>query len=237
MELSARLKSVINLITPGNIVADIGCDHAYIPIFLIENKISPRAIAMDVKEGPLQRAREHVNQHKLGEYITLRLSDGTENLCENEADTLVCAGMGGKLIISILQADMKKIQTLKECILQPQSEIEAVRTFLYFNNLDIVQEDMVFEEGKFYPMMRVVPKLVESIPEKVELMYGKCLLADKHPVLFQYLNLQRDKFNDVLEDLLSKRVESQKVKTLKRAEEIKQELLHINKALESFIGE
>ena len=130
MELSKRLLAVASLVTPGSIVADIGTDHAYIPLYLIQEKKAPGAIAMDVNEGPLLRAEEHVRDAGLTEQIRLRRSDGLEQLSLGECDCAVIAGMGGGLMIRILSAHPEITKSLKECILQPQSEIERVRSFL-----------------------------------------------------------------------------------------------------------
>ena len=104
MELSKRLLAVASLVTPGSIVADIGTDHAYIPLYLIQEKKALGAIAMDVNEGPLLRAEEHVRDAGLAEQIRLRRSDGLEQLSSGECDCAVIAGMGGGLMIRILSA-------------------------------------------------------------------------------------------------------------------------------------
>ena len=103
VEISARLKALADMVTPGNRVCDVGCDHGYLSIYLVQKKISPRVIAMDVRTGPLSRCTEHVMQYGLEQYIEQRLSDGLEALAPGEADTVVCAGMGGRLIPAISQ--------------------------------------------------------------------------------------------------------------------------------------
>lgn len=159
MELSKRLQGVADLVSAGTIVCDVGCDHGYIPIWLVQNQICPKVIAMDRGAGPLGRARENVRAFCLEEYITLRLSDGVGSLEKGEADCLILAGMGGRLIIKILSEGMEKIRAMKEMVLQPQSEIAAVRRFLRESGFFIAEENMVYEDGKYYPMMRaVLPK-------------------------------------------------------------------------------
>ena len=102
MELSKRLYAVAGLVTKGASVADIGTDHGYIPIYLIEQGISPKAIALDINKGPLERARMHIVGHGLKDRIETRLSDGLEAVMPGEVDTMIAAGMGGGLIIKIL---------------------------------------------------------------------------------------------------------------------------------------
>ena len=130
MELSRRLQAVAAMVTAGYTLADIGTDHAYIPIYLVEHQIVPRAVAMDINEGPLDRARAHVEKHGLTGQIALRLSDGMKELRPGEAQSAVIAGMGGALMIRILQDSKETVESLRECILQPQSEIAKVRAFL-----------------------------------------------------------------------------------------------------------
>lgn len=156
MELSKRLQAVADLVSVGSIACDVGCDHGYIPVWLIQNRICPRVIAVDRGAGPLGNAKENVRAFGLEEYITLRLSDGVASLEKGEADSLILAGMGGRLIIKILSEGMEKIRAMKEVVLQPQSEIAAVRRFLRDSGFYIVQENMVYEDGKYYPMMRAV---------------------------------------------------------------------------------
>lgn len=126
------------------------------PVYLIQQKKIPSAIAMDVRKGPLSRAKEHIRQYGLEEYIQTRLSDGLENLKAGEGDTLVIAGMGGPLMERILTDGQSVRDSFSEMILQPQSDIPHFRRFIQSQGFQIVEEKMVEEEGKFYPMMRVV---------------------------------------------------------------------------------
>ena len=154
--LSGRLKAVSDMVTVGNRVCDVGCDHGFVPIYLIEQGISPRVLAMDVRSGPLNAAKEHVAEHGLRSVIETRLSDGLHNYNIDEADTLICAGMGGRLMMRILSDDRRKTESFRELILQPQSEIEQFRGWLRRQGYCITDENMIEEDGKFYPMMRVV---------------------------------------------------------------------------------
>ena len=190
MELSNRLKAIADMVTVGNRVADVGCDHGFVSIYLCEKKISPKVYAMDVRKGPLMRAIEHVEAYGYGSYIECRLSDGVANLKAGEADTLICAGMGGRLMAKILTDGMEKIKMMQELILQPQSDLAFFRGFLRENGFAIVKEDMVKEDGKYYPMMRVLPDSAYTeggFPVELEDAYGPCLLKMKHPVLGEYL--------------------------------------------------
>ncbi len=156
--LSERLRAVASMVTPGSRVCDVGCDHGFVSIWLVEQNVSPRVLAMDVRVGPLGAAGRHVAQRGLESLIETRLSDGLHNYEIGEADSLICAGMGGRLMMRILGEEKAKTDSFKELILQPQSEIMQFRTWLREQGLRITDEKMVEEDGKFYPMMRAVPE-------------------------------------------------------------------------------
>ena len=153
MQLSMRLRMNASLVTPGNRLADVGTDHGYIPIALVEEGVIPSALAMDVNEGPLMRAEEHIRLSGLVPYIETRLSDGLEKLGCGEADSVLVAGMGGPLIIRILSEGKRQLAGVRELIVQPQSEIGLVRHFLEESGWNIDVEDMVREDGKYYTAM------------------------------------------------------------------------------------
>ena len=103
IQLSKRMSALASLVTEGSRLADIGTDHGYIPIALVQKGRIPSALAMDVGKGPLSRAREHIHSQGLDTYIETRLSDGLTELHEGEADTVLIAGMGGMLMKRILE--------------------------------------------------------------------------------------------------------------------------------------
>lgn len=219
MELSKRLKAVAELVTPGMRLADVGTDHGYIPIYLTEAGVIPSAIAMDINKGPLERAKEHIREHRLEGKIQTRLSDGLKNLQMNEADCMIAAGMGGGLVIRILSEERDTAGSLKELILQPQSEIDSVRKYLTEEGYRIVAEDMVYEDGKYYPMMKAVPCMAGAgeIPySEEELEFGRVLLQQAHPVLGQFLEREMEIQNRILSALESQ----ESVRAKKRMEEI-----------------
>lgn len=202
MQLSKRLRALANLVSEDHVLADVGCDHGYIPIFLIQNHRIPKAIAMDIGEGPLQRAQDNIRSYGLEEYIETRLSDGLRKLNPGEADTILISGMGGPLMEKIITKGEKVVRQADELILQPQSDIPHFRKFLTAMGYVIVQENMIEEDGKYYPMMRAVCGSTEPYSE-LEYRYGPVLLRQCHPVLKQYL--EREKANlQLLVDSLRK---------------------------------
>lgn len=210
--LSKRLQMLADLVSSGNRVADVGCDHGYLPVWLVLEGVSPRALAMDVRKGPLEAAGRHIAEYGLGSYIELRLSDGLRNYEIGEADTLVCAGMGGRLMERILTESMDKAKTFGELILQPQSELREFRVFLRRAGFGIVQEAAVCEDGKYYFAMKAVRRAssgenegkAEEERRQIQRVYdkfGEGLLSQKHPVLREYLQKQSEKLRGIAEAL------------------------------------
>ena len=241
MQLSLRLSAIADMVTTGNRLVDVGCDHGYLPVYLIQQKKIPSAIAMDVRKGPLSRAKEHIRQYGLEEYIQTRLSDGLENLKAGEGDTLVIAGMGGPLMERILTDGQSVRDSFSEMILQPQSDIPHFRRFIQSQEFQIVEEKMVEEEGKFYPMMRVVrtcpegdgnENLVsEAAPYTLEEAFGKFLLKEHNPVLYRYLLREERIRADILKQL---QAAPQAEAVTARIREVKEEAQLIKAALAEY---
>ena len=227
MQLSQRLSSVASMVTAGNCLADVGTDHGYVPIYLYERNIIPRAIAMDVNKGPLERAALHIAESGMKEAIETRLSDGLTALKPGEADSVVIAGMGGPLIIRILSAHPEITESLKELILQPQSEISEVRIWLYEQGYEIIEEHMVFEDGKYYPMFKAVKNLEAKKLTDLEYKYGKLSVLGEPEVLRAYLVREIANKQNILQKLSEETTEKSKG----RAMEIKALLAELEEML------
>ena len=205
--------------TPGGRAADIGTDHGYVPIYLTEQNKVTHAIAMDVRKGPLARAGENIARYGCSDRIETRLSDGLAMLQPGEADTVIIAGMGGLLTVRILEAGLKVLQSVRECILQPQSDLDKVRQFLHQHGFQIVQERMLIDEGKYYVVMRVLHG-EESVYTEAEDFFGRYLIAERNPVLIEYLEKQ----TAVKEKLLLTLGEKDSEKSRQRQQELRHEL-------------
>lgn len=229
VELSARMQALTDMVSKHSVVCDVGCDHGFVSIYLVQQGIAPKVYAMDVGKGPLERAKEHIKEYELEAYIETRLSDGLNALQVGEADCMICAGMGGKLMMRILKEGSEKARAMKELILQPQSEIALFRAFLRKEGYKVVRENMIYEDGKFYPMMKVVPenKNEELVPEYVLWdKFGELLLKEKHPVLCQYLTQSKEYLAELLSHVNAQGGE----RAQGRVEEIQEELRMINEA-------
>jgi len=227
------------MVTPGSKVADVGCDHGFLSIYLVQKGISPRVLAMDLRSGPLGAAREHIEACGLSAYIETRLSDGMQGLAVGEADTVVCAGMGGRLMERILTESMEKAVRLRELILQPQSEIREFRAFLRGVGFGILTEDAVYEEGKYYFAIKAVYRadnsgLIKDIDQaglrRIYDEYGELLLENRHPVLRQYLLFKREMGEKILKSLEA----GESGKAAGRLLEVRRELAGIQLALSRF---
>ena len=234
--LSARLQMLAHMVTPGNRVADVGCDHGFLSIYLIQAGISPKVIAMDVRKGPMEAASEHIARWGLGAYIEARRSDGLQELFAGEVDAVVCAGMGGPLMEKILTEGREKAGQLRELILQPQSEIPKFRGFLRREGYRVVGEDAVCDDGKYYFAMRAVPGggQRESSGKDSERYdkFGEGLLRQGHPTLEQYLCRQEI----MLEGLAVELSASHTDRTRARLDEVRMELEDIRWAYQFFKG-
>ena len=230
MELSKRLQAVADLVSEGQIVADVGTDHGYIPIYLLETKKCKKAIAMDINKGPLLRAKEHIAEHGLNQKIQVKLSDGVKALSAGECDCVVVAGMGGALAVKIMEEGREVFKSLREFVLQPQSELAKVRQYLWENEYCVIAEDMVLEDGKFYPMMKV--KSGSSNPyTQVELRYGRELLMQKHPILKIFLEKEMQ-----TKEMIRGNLESESGEHIEnRKRELQEELLLVKEALKVYL--
>lgn len=191
VKLSERMKAVADLVPKSETLADIGCDHGYLPIHLVEQGVVLKAIAMDINPGPLQAAKEHIAEMGLGDRIITRLSDGLDKLKPGEGESIIIAGMGGRLIIRILQDALPFLKGeggVRSLILQPQSELAYFRQEMRAMGFVCEREDMVYEDGKFYPMGRYsLGDTSKSDKQELFDLYGPLLLKEKHPVLLKYL--------------------------------------------------
>ncbi len=231
IKLSVRMLHLADMVPQDAILADVGTDHGYIPIYLVQSGRVSRAFAMDIKEGPLLRARGHIRAFGLDAYITVRRSDGVMALAPKEADTILAAGMGGGVILHILEEGKAVIAAARGLILQPQSEIERVRRYLYEQGYAIEREDMVFEDGKYYPMMYAVPDTEEAVRKKyaayskrqqrMYCCYGERLLTEHHAVAGQYLEAKIRQYESLLKGLFGA---PQTNSVRKRTEQLAEEL-------------
>ena len=216
MRLSERMNRVVRLAGTGDVVADIGCDHGYVSIYLVREGIFKKAIAMDVRSGPLSRATANIAEAGMADVIETRLSDGLDALKGGEAECAVIAGMGGNITKRIIENNLDKARNMR-LVLQPQSEIASVRRFVREKGFIITAEDIVYEEGIYYQMfvaevqggnedaMAAVNDIASETQTEADNnlydTYGPILLRSRNPVLLDYLKWEEGVYRDILEKL------------------------------------
>ena len=235
MKLSKRMEALAGLVSDGVRLADIGCDHAYLPIELCRRGRIPSALAMDLRPGPLAAAREHILEAGLQERIETRLSDGMREMQPGEADAVMISGMGGGLVCRILQEGERLLPELQELILGPQSDEDAVRHFLYDRGFVLDREAFVEEEGKTYMLLHAVPAgaapagTARGLTE-AEAVYGPCLLRQRDPGLLAALRKKQSK----LQHLQAQLADAPSEKGRRRAGELSRDLRILEEALVYF---
>ncbi|MCR5256484.1 MAG: class I SAM-dependent methyltransferase [Acetatifactor sp.] len=230
--LSHRLESIAKMVTPGGRIVDVGCDHGFLAIYMVEQKIADWCLAMDLRRGPLSNAQKHVEEAGLEGRIVCRLSDGLKCMEAGEADKMVCAGMGGPLIIKILEDSFEKIKGMQELVLSPQSEIPEFRIYLRERGLKIFDENMVKDEGKFYFIFKVrFTGDINNEADRVGDNFGKILPDMKNPVLKEYLDKRKESLEEIL---LKLKEEGRGEKAAARVSEINDELDVVNETLKYY---
>lgn len=262
LNLSKRMEAVVDMVPPQSfVIADVGCDHAYVSIALIERKMADKVIAMDVRRGPLEIAANNVKAAGLQERITLRLSDGLEQLATGEADTIIIAGMGGLLVKSILEKGQEILDLESEArdavnsaikrptlVLQPQSDLKEVRIFLYHHAYHIVREKMLVEEGKYYTVIKAEPCSADVARMEAEKyndadwLYGQYNLKKQDEVLYAFLKKEKqmldgiyDKITELMNPVLP---DEQRIaqKTVERWHVLQEEIQINRMALECYVN-
>ncbi len=199
-QLPKRLETIIERMPDSGCLADIGCDHAYVAIEAVRRGRAARALACDVRKGPLQQAAEHILCAGLAGKIETRLSDGLEKVAPGEADTVVVAGMGGPLMERILQG---RLEDFAYFVLSPQSEIPHFRRFLLAEGMQIDEETMLIDEGKYYVILNVSQRADAASSDSMyvteeDFLYGGCLLRRLDPVLKSFLEKEKTRYEGIL---------------------------------------
>ena len=238
--MSARLEAIVELAECGDTVCDVGCDHAHVPIRLLQNGQFRKAIGMDVIEGPLGKARGNLELYGMTDDVELRLSDGLDAFQEGEADTLVVTGMGGTLMRGILLREPDKTRSFNALVLGPQSDPDKVRAAVRELGFSLEDERLIYEDGKYYPVLRAVvaaqhsidpqqrrepdlqgsrsagpalfpPEIPEKLCREAEDLFGPVLLRRRDPVLREFL-VRRIAVLEKIMDSVSLAAEGQRTK-------------------------
>lgn len=207
LKLSRRLRTVAEQIPAGTTMADIGSDHAAIPCFTCRQEVTRWAIASEVAQGPYQRTCHQVQQSGLEECIDVRLGSGLEILDPNEVDVVIMAGMGGELIVDMLEAGQDLLIGISRLVLQPNVARKTVRRWLLRHDWALVNEAIIEEYGKFYEVLVAEPGDGQSPYQgegelELELEAGPLLIQQKSPVFLRKWRHERLKKKNIYNQLL-----------------------------------
>lgn len=202
VHLSKRLQAIADFVEDGDRIADIGTDHAFLPIALVEEGHVPYAIASDVGEGPVAIAKQNVAAAGLTEKIDVRLADGLQGISESDnLDTVVIAGMGGELIVKILAAGIDHLDGTENLVLSPHRDTDQVRQWLSDHEFGILDENMIEDEGHVYEMM-LVGHTVPDVPyNAADLAFGPILRKKRDSLFMSELQRREAALRRVLNGL------------------------------------
>lgn len=201
--LKGRLKLIAEKVPICNTVADIGTDHAYIPVYLIQQNVCKKSIASDVKIGPVKIAERNISQYKLNDRIETRLGSGLDTIVENEADAIIIAGMGGTLVAELLEANSAKAKKATALILQPMNDLDVVRKWLYDHKFDIYDEELVAEGPKYYCVFAARYSGEDKAYKDFQLHVGEKLIEKNDPLLLPYCEMKVSQIDRVLNQLVA----------------------------------
>ncbi|AHN22516.1 tRNA (adenine-N(1))-methyltransferase [Lysinibacillus sphaericus] len=199
-KLSKRLETVAKFVPTGAVVADIGSDHAYLPCYLIHKGIAASAVAGEVVKGPYESALGQVKKEGLTEKITVRLADGLAAVeATDHVDTVTIAGMGGPLIVSILEKHPQSLQGVTRLILQPNIHAKVIREWALTNNWAILDEDILEEDEKIYEILVLQRGAMTLSPS--EILFGPKLLLRKAPAFLKKWQREKENWQRVLQSI------------------------------------
>lgn len=201
MKLTERLMTITHLINKCNVIADIGTDHGYIPIYCIRNNMADSSIACDINQGPLDIAKENIIRYGLEDKITLRLSDGLSKLHKGEADVIVIAGMGGLLINHILEEGKDVIDSSVRLILQPMLAQKEVRKYLYENGYDILSEKLAKEGQKLYNIIEAKKSQSKVSYSEFDIVVGRRLYEERGELFDLYLESRMNTLKKIIKGI------------------------------------
>ncbi|MED2975618.1 tRNA (adenine(22)-N(1))-methyltransferase TrmK [Bacillus swezeyi] len=189
LKLSKRLETVAKYIPEHAVLADIGSDHAYLPCYALLNGLAKRAIAGEITDGPFNSAKNQVERLELSELISVRKGDGLEVVKCGEADAITIAGMGGALIADILEKGKDKLEGVRRLILQPNIHAYHIREWLYKENYELLDEEILEEDGKFYEVLAASPgdkdRPYKGIDFEIGMLIGPFLSKEKNAVFIK----------------------------------------------------
>ena len=183
MKINDRLKKIGDLVEANSFCLDVGCDHAFLDIYLVQRGENIKAIASDVKEGPLNHARENINKYHLEDKIECRLGNGLDTYSDY-VDTIIISGLGGRSMIGIFKSHLEVLKKVNTIILSPNNYQIDVKKFLCKNEFYLANEELV-KEGKFIYQILVFSRGKRRYSRR-EYFFGPVLLEKKGKLFDEY---------------------------------------------------
>ncbi len=182
MRLSKRLKAMLDLSPPADVIADIGCDHGFLPIAFIQGGKAKYAIACDISEKSIEKAKQNMLKYGLDFQIELRTGDGITALKKDEAGIIAVSGMGGRTIAGIVEKSSDITGCKAWLLLSPNNKAGLLRKQLIYSGYDIIKEELVMENTRIYPVL-LAKKGGSGSYAEMEYEFGRILIKKKHPLL------------------------------------------------------
>ena len=194
MTISKRLRAISDFISDNSFILDVGCDHALLDVYCALNKKNVKAIASDIKEGPLAVAKENVKKYDVSSKVTVLLGDGLSTY-QTGVDTVVISGLGSSTIVSILNKGSKVLPNVDKLIISSNNDYCFLRKSICDLGFCISDEIMVYDNDKFYPV--ILFKKGHKVYDYYELKYGPVLLDKMDKDFIGYLNNEKSKLFDI----------------------------------------
>jgi len=199
------MQCIADSVLRGGVVADIGTDHGFIPIWLLQNGRAEKVIMTDINEGPLAKAKRNAEEAGVLEGFELRLGDGLAPIADGEADSVIIAGMGGELIARILEDDPLKARSFPLLVFQPRTRSSVLRHWLCDNDFNIVGESLVREGGRICQVLSAMPAehspKGETFFEEADYHVAPLLFWNRDPLLEDFLKQKVANCETVLREL------------------------------------
>jgi tRNA (adenine22-N1)-methyltransferase len=201
MDISERLECIAKMVEKCDSVADIGTDHAYLPIYLIKNGVCRRAIASDINKGPVEKAKLNIRMENEDESIECRLGPGLTTILPNEVNVAIIAGMGGNLIRDIIEDSMEVFKSLDYLVLQPVQNPDILRRYIYERGYEVIDEELCKDENRYYELIKIrYGNKIEHL-EDTYCEISKLLLEKKHPIVKEYIFLKIKRYDTILNNI------------------------------------
>ena len=189
-ELDTRLFAAAELLGTGNTLADIGSDHAFLPIYMLKNQRIAHAIITDINDMPLKNSMDHVNQYRMQNYCEFRKGSGLEIIKDGDADLISICGMGGDLIATIIKNGIDTAKSAEKLVLQPMTNHALLRKNITEMGFIIIDEKMIRDRHLFYQIFSVQKGDEKQYKNEIDFEFSPLLRYNKDETMREYIQFQ-----------------------------------------------